>query len=251
MFDTRAVKADFSQAAKGYDAHAQLQQQVRAKARTLAEGQWPQGALVLDVGAGTGAFGVEAKAQGWQVLNLDMAFGMCQQVKAMPAVCAAAEALPVIRGCADGVFSNLMLQWCATPQSAFAEMARVLKAEGSVVLTTFTHGTLAELAGAFAGVDGFSHVSPFFTPQQLVQAAQKAGLSCLHMEEETRLQHYDSLAGLMRGLKAIGAVNKEAGRRRSLMTPRQMARVEDAYRQHSGGGLPASWQVLYLVLGRH
>lgn len=250
MFDTRAVKADFSQAAKGYDAHAQLQKEVRAKARALAEGQWERGSRVLDVGAGTGAFSAEAKEQGWQVINLDMAFGMCQQVKDAPAICAAAEALPVANGCADGVFSNLMLQWCAQPQNVFAEMARVLKPNGSAVLTTFTHGTLAELGAAFTGVDGFSHISPFATPQQLSRAAQAAGLSCLHMEEDTLVQQYDSLAGLMRGLKAIGAVNKEAGRRRSLMTPRQMARVEDAYRQQAGGGLPASWQVFYLVLGK-
>jgi hypothetical protein len=54
----------------------------------------------------------------------------------------------------------------------------------------------------------------------------------------------------MRSLKAIGAGNKQERRRKGLMTPQRLARLERAYARNFGTphGLPATWRVYYMVL---
>ena len=54
----------------------------------------------------------------------------------------------------------------------------------------------------------------------------------------------------MRSLKSIGAANKQTGRRKGLMTPKQLKQLEQVYRKKFGDkkGLPATWQVMVMIL---
>jgi malonyl-CoA O-methyltransferase len=249
MFDKRAIQADFSNAAATYDDNATLQAQVRQKACGLASALWPAGAQILDVGSGTGAFVKDAVPYAWQVTCADAALGMCQTTQAsVPTINASADALPFTEGAFNGVFSNLMLQWCDEPQTVLSQMHRVLRAGGSAVVSTFTHGTLHEMAQAFSAIDGFTHVSDFQTIESLQQFARDAGFVQVELIPQLIVQRYVSLWELMHHLKAIGAVNKHSQRRQGLLTPRQLKRVEQAYTRDASGAFPASWQVLYMVL---
>lgn len=252
MFDTKRLKADFGAAAGGYDAHARLQDVIREICERKAKESFPVNARVLDLGAGTGSFARKHGKQ-WDIINLDAAWGMCafgRQAADGLFVNAVAEQLPFADSSFDGVFSSLMLQWSNTPLRVFEEIARVLKPGGTAIIATFTKGTLCELEAAFHALDDATHVSDFLTRKTLEDDARVAGLLLRSSESDTIIQQHDSLLGLMRSLKDIGAAHKESGRRRSLMTPRQLQRIESSYRSRFAqtGALPASWQVLYMQL---
>jgi len=250
MFDTDAIKRAFGKAATDYAAHAELQHAVREDAIRLGESCWKTGAKILDAGSGPGGFSHSAKllGLGWNITQLDIAFGMCKA--AGSAVNADLAALPFADASFDGIFSSLALQWVGDPLLALREMARVTKRGGRIVISTFVHGTLEELRASFASLDNHPHVSPFANVGGLSLLAAHAGFFVLSTQEEIFLAHYPDVRMLMKNLKAIGAGNKLSGRVRGLMTPRKLAALEEHYHKQFGTrkGLPATWQVLWMVL---
>jgi malonyl-CoA O-methyltransferase len=58
---------------------------------------------------------------------------------------------------------------------------------------------------------------------------------------------YGEFRGLLTDLRNIGASNADVGRRRGLMTPARLARLEDSYREHGfeNGKYVASYEVVY------
>lgn len=251
--DDARLMADFSAAAPLYDAHAELQSLIREDALEIAASQWPQGSFVLDVGCGTGSFAGEARQRGmhWHVIGTDLAPGMARAAsRQLHAAVANAAALPFADASFHGVFSNLMLQWAPQPLQVLREMARVLRPGGRAVITTFTHGTLEELRQSFSSLDDSPRVMPFLSSMELSAYAAHAGFALRDAEEEEFIERYTTLESLMRTLKAIGAGNKDAARRRGMTTPRQMAQVEYFYRNNFGDAesIPATWHALTLVL---
>lgn len=251
MFDSKAIGESFGKAARQYDEHAYLQKEVRAFCLRIAQPLWPEHATILDLGCGTGRLLNEIKKP-VRLFGLDIASGMCHQSQraGLRTVQATGEQLPFAAGTFDGVFSSLMLQWVARPSLVFAEIARVLRPGGTAVITTLAEGTLKELKDAFAALDGLPHVSEFAPPHTLLCCAGEAGLSLALARQETICEYYSDTVALMRALKAIGANNKHAGRGKGMMTPAKLARLEQTYIMRYAGkkGLPASWQVLLLVL---
>src|SRR5688500_13528131 len=251
-FDHKALKTHFGRAAAGYDTKASLQQMALCDSISYAHGYWEAGAFIADIGCGTGMLAEEVTQQnfGWQIAACDIAYGMCVQAKARyeKVVNADAHALPFADGAFDGVFSSLMLQWASDPRIVLSEMARVIKKGGHCVISTFTHGTLKELEQAFAAIDHYSHVSRFLSAGEWEARAVEAGFSAAMAREKSLLEYYPDTLSLMRSIKAIGASHKGQDRRRGLMTKRQMAALEQRYREQFGTpqGLPLSWQLLYM-----
>ncbi|MDX1975536.1 MAG: methyltransferase domain-containing protein [Rickettsiales bacterium] len=252
MFDRKAISSAFGAAASRYDEHAALQTQVRQQLLRLVANQWPKGAQIADIGGGTGALAGEKQAQGWQLTLVDMAYGMCQAAKrTLPHVVnAQAAQLPFADASMDGLFSSLMLQWVSEPEVVLHECFRIAKPQASMAISTFSSQTLHELRSAFAALDAAPHVSPFLSAAALQAAAQAAGWRVTHSEQKTDIHYYPDVRTLMHALKAIGASNKLTGRKRGLTTQTYMKRLQAAYvsAHATPQGLPASWDVLYLVL---
>jgi malonyl-CoA O-methyltransferase len=255
-FDMQRVQKAFGASATQYDQHAGLQQDIRDECLTLAKIYWHDGANILDLGTGTGALAQSVKEQGlgWHISGLDVSFDMCKIARAhAPSVNANAEALPFANAAFDGIFSSLMLQWVNNPLQLFKEMLRVIKPGGRCILSAFIHGTLDELRASFATLDNAVHVNDFGPPNYFSALAVHAGFRVLSSEEQTITDYYADVSALMRGLKAIGASTKQQGQpRQGLMTPRQLSQLEQAYRSRfvHVDGLPASWQVMILLLER-
>ncbi len=253
MFDTPAIRQDFTLAAAQYDAHAHLQAQVREQCLALARQFFPARGRILDLGSGTGALAAEAAntRPHWQIVDLDIALGMCQiaRKRAALAINADAASLPLADDSCDGIFSSLMLQW-TNAANVFREIARVLTPGSYAVLATLASGTLSELQHAFATLDASPHVSQFLEPHRILADAHQAGLTLSLARQPVLMEYYSDTIAIMRALQAIGATNKQAARKRGLMTPRQFARLEQCYARQfaTPRGLPVSWHVLYLVL---
>lgn len=244
MFNVNAIKNAFGRAAAQYDAQAHLQKHVRTHAITLAP--WRRDAHILDVGCGTGALAEEAGS--WRITGLDIAPGMCEEArKKCASVNADADAMPFADNHFDGVFSSLMLQWSNDPLATLREIARVLKPGGRAVISTLTQGTLKELERAFAAIDDAPHVSNFLPAPELLLRAAHARFLVVEAQEKTLTEHYPDAMTLMRSLKSIGAANKHDDRRKGLTLPAHMEKLEAAYARESQG-LPATWQLLYMVL---
>lgn len=274
LFDTRQVRRAFSRAAGSYDDAAALQREVESRLLESLDyfengsgiGR-PDGprtgrhspSVVVDLGTGTGST-ARALRRRWprsQVLAIDVAFPMLREAcRRRPAwrpfrrdidlVCADARSLPLAEGSVDVIVSNLCLQWVEDLGATFAGLRRALKPGGLLLLSTFGSDTLHEMREAFAVADDARpHVSPFADLARFGDALVHAGFRDPVLDRELYRQHHPDLAALMRQLRALGATNALAGRRRTLTGRSRFAAAASAYEPlRTEAGLPATWEVI-------
>jgi biotin biosynthesis protein BioC len=252
VFDPRQVRRAFSRAAAGYDDAAALQAEVRSRlleSLVYLDDKVPQ--VVLDLGSGTG-HATAAMRKRWpkaQVIAMDLALPMLRQArrqagwwKPFPRVCADARALPLADGSVDVIFSNLCLQWIEDLPAVFAGFRRVLKPGGLLLCSSFGPETLVELREAFA-----PHVSPFASISGFGDALMQAGFRDPVLDRDLFTLTYTGLPAMMRELRAMGATNALASRRRSLTGRARFAAAAEAYEplRDADGRLPSTWEVIY------
>ncbi|WP_024891976.1 malonyl-ACP O-methyltransferase BioC [Luteimonas huabeiensis] len=264
VFDPRHVRQAFGRAAASYADASALQREVEdwlLESLMYLDDRVP--ATVVDLGSGPGRAAQAMRAR-WpraRVLALDLALPMLQAQaprgrglraglglrRAVDRVCADARALPLADDSVDLLFSNLCLQWVDDLPAVFAGFRRVLRPGGMLLLSTFGEGTLGELRAAFAEADERPHVSPFVGIAGLGDALMQAGFRDPVLDREALRQDQPDLPALMRALRAMGATNALAERRRSLTGRGRFARAARAYdalRPAPGAPLPVTWEVL-------
>jgi malonyl-CoA O-methyltransferase len=256
-FVAGVVARSFSAASRSYDDAAQLQQQVREEllSRLTLLRDPPRAVLDLGAGTGLGAAALKRAFPRAQVTAVDFSAAMLQQARRhsrfwRPIRCIEADArsLPLESASVDLVFSNLMLQWVQPLDDALQEIRRVLKPGGLLLASSFGPLTLQELRGAWAAADDGVHVNEFIDMHDFGSALQRAGFSEPVLDVDRLLRHYADAAALMRGIKAIGAHNVHAQRRRGLTGRAALQRMNAAYEKlRAAQGLPATWQVVYAV----
>ncbi len=262
--DRAHIRRAFGRAAAGYAAHAALQAEVGRRLREhLDDVDAFEPARILDVGCGPGD-GTLALRERWpaaELIALDLAIPMLRTGSAsFPAstasandpsvlfLCGDALALPLADASVDLVHSSLCLQWCDDPGLALAEFRRVLRPDGLLLFSTFGPDTLKELRAAFAEVDDAPHVSRFIDMHDIGDGLLASGLRDPVLERDDFTLTYADARDLMRELRAIGATNADALRRRSLTGKRHLQRVFDAYeRFRRDGVLPATYEVVYAI----
>ncbi len=260
VIDRLAARRSFSAASSDYDRIAVLQTEVRSRLLERLDLIKLTPSVVLDLGCGTGpaSRALQQRYPQAQIIAMDAAFGMLQYSaqqrgllqklfsKDVTRVCADAFRLPLKTASVDIAFSNLMLQWCDPPDAVFAELRRVLKADGVLLFSSFGPDTLRELRQAWAVVDAHTHVNRFIDMHDLGDAMVRAGLAEPVLDVERFTLTYADAMTLMRELKAIGAHNVTAGRRHGLTGRTVLKQMIEAYElQRRDGSLPASYEVVY------
>lgn len=256
-FDPRSVTRSFAAASRSYDAAAWLQSAVRGELLSRVELLRAPPRAILDLGAGTGLAAVELKRRFGRasVTAADIAAPMLEVARRRsrfwrPIRCVEADArrLPFEDASFDLVFSNLMLQWLLPPDAALAEMRRVLRPGGLLLLSSFGPETLQELRAAWAAADDGVHVSEFIDMHDLGSALQRSGFIEPVLDVDRHVRHYADARALMQELKALGAHNLDARRARGLTGRAAFGRMQAAYEaRRMPEGLPATWQVVYAV----
>jgi malonyl-CoA O-methyltransferase len=252
--DRAAVLRSFGRASARYHGAAQLQSAVGTELLGRLQYFPLEPRTILDLGAGTGrgAAALRSRYPRARVMAVDVVFGMMQEARRRQrfwrrydCVCADGCALPFAAQSVDLVYCNLMLQWCASPATLFAELQRVLRPGGLLLFSSFGPATLQELRNAWASVDERSHVSAFTDMPQLGEALMKAGMTEPVMDRELQVRYYADIYALMNELRAIGARHAAADRRRSLTGRHRLQAMAVAYESmRSARGLPASWDVI-------
>lgn len=132
----------FDQVADQWDAMRQsfYGEDVRETAYTKAKPQ--AGHVAVDVGAGTGFVTEGLLRQGLRVIAVDQSPAMLEQMRSRFGADAGVEYLatdghdlPLPDASADYVFANMYLHHTESPARAVAEMARVLRPGGKLVIT--------------------------------------------------------------------------------------------------------------------
>ncbi len=110
------------------------------KYRKALENVKVEGSVVLDVGCGSGLFLNQISGKAKLAVGIDLSLRLLQKAKEYTGenvfvVQADADHLPIQNGSFDAVFSFTLLQNMPNPAETAAELNRVAKAGGKVVLT--------------------------------------------------------------------------------------------------------------------
>lgn len=252
--DRARVRRNFGRAARSYEQHDALQQEVQQLLLDRLGFYLETPQRVLDVGAGTGRGSALLKERYGkaEVIAVDLAVPMLQAakkhsrwLKPFQRVCADATSLPFPDHSMDVLHSNLCFQWIDDLAALFDECARVLKPGGLLAFSTFGPDTLKELRAAWASADQQSHVSRFLDMHDVGDALIAAGLRDPVLDVDRFTLTYSSPAMLLKELKGLGATHADSARERHLTGKSHYRRMLDAYEtMRVDGRIPATWEVV-------
>jgi SAM-dependent methyltransferase len=173
-----------------------------------------------------------------------------------PRVVADEEALPLADASLDLVVSGLSLQLVNDLPGTLVQVRRALKPDGLLLAAMLGGATLKELRevwlAAEAEVSGGAspRVAPFADVRDMGALLQRAGFALPVVDAETITVTYPNPFALMREIKAMGASNMLAARRRTPVTRGLLLRAAEIYAQRFGtadGRVPATFEILTLT----
>lgn len=252
------VRHNFSKHAAEYERYAQVQKTVAENLVACLPTICDQD-RVLEIGCGTGVLSRKLlrKHPRMNLILSDIAHGMSRKVAVdyphLPVVDADAACLPFADASFDLICSSSVYQWVDNLPRAFAELHRVLRPGGRIILALFGEQTLFELRQSHAAAleNRQSHSQDFPDLDQL-QAVTRPLLSVETLHSALEVEWHDTVPALLRSLKAIGAQNASRQRPRGLGSRRTMQRMCDSYRQvyAQKGKIPATYEVITLVASK-
>ncbi len=243
-FSKQEVAASFSRAAEHYDQFAVTQREIGDRLFERLDLMAITPLVIVDVGCGTGHYTrkLKQKYASAKVIGVDIAQGMIEKAMAQNSwltklglkqgcdyQCSDMDRLPFEDNSVDLLFSNLAVQWSLNPVETFGEFSRVLKPGGLLIFSTLGPDTLKELRQAWQQVDDCVHVNEFIDMHDLGDDLLRAGISNPVMDMEKIVFQYQTLKGLFKDLKGIGAHNMNQGRPIGLMSKGAWLAMTKAY----------------------
>jgi ubiquinone/menaquinone biosynthesis C-methylase UbiE len=181
-----AVREVFALAAAAYGRGNPLLRVEREETQALLPGL--AGVDALDVGCGTGHYAAHARAGGARLaVALDLTLEMLRRAPA-PAVLADGARLPLRDESFDVVVAALALSYLDAPRRGLAEIARVLRKGGTLVLSDLHEAAIARgWRRSFAAPSGeaLAIAAPPLTSEALARGLAEAGLTVEARREVT------------------------------------------------------------------
>jgi len=275
--DKHSIIDGFNKAAHSYDGSACLQREVSERLLERLDLIKYQPNTILDLGTGTGECSIKLAERYPEanIIAMDIAFEMLEvaksklnKTKASQAslldkikrqfgndkrlspfsfICADADGLPLKDNSVDLIFSSLTIQWCVDLDALFKEFQRILSKDGFVLFSTFGIDTLKELKHSWTVVDNYAHVNEFTDLHEVGDKMLAAGFRDPVVDAEFIVVEYERVIQLLKDLKAIGAQNHLAARKKGLMTKARLNAMLNTYEQFqlSNRKYPATYEVVY------
>ncbi|PPD45346.1 MAG: SAM-dependent methyltransferase [Methylocystis sp.] len=165
------------------------------------------------------------------------------------------EALPFAPASFDLVVSGMALQWVNDLPGVFSQVRRVLAPDGLFVACLPGGASLVELRVALAQAEeeitgGASpRVSPFVDVRDMGALLQRAGFALPVADVDSFTLRYDSVLGLMRDLRAMGAANVLVKRAARPLRRDVLARTAQIYAEQFSdpdGRVRASFEIVWI-----
>jgi NADH dehydrogenase [ubiquinone] 1 alpha subcomplex assembly factor 5 len=257
IFDRRLLRARRGRVAPGAAKHDFLLQRVASDLEErllIIRRDFP---LALNLGAHHGVLTrrLEALEQIGTVITAESAPEFLSGAQGKTLL-ADEEALPFADASLDLVASGLALQTVNDLPGTLLQIRRALKPDGLFLGALLGGATLTELRQAWLQAEseiagGASpRVAPFADVRDLGGLLQRAGFALPVVDADTVSVSYASPLALMAEVKAMGASNVLAERRRVPVTRRLLLRAAELYAEQSslpGGRIHATFEILTLT----
>ena len=165
------------------------------------------------------------------------------------------ETLPFAGASLDLIVSALALQWVNDLPGTLIQIRRALKPDGLLLAAMLAGDSLTELREAFASAEseiegGISpRVAPFADLRELGALMQRAGFALPVVDSDRLTVRYESAFALMRDLRAMGATNVLAERRRAPLKRTTLLRMAEIYADRFAdpdGRVRATFEIAWL-----
>jgi SAM-dependent methyltransferase len=189
------------------------------------------------------------------LIDLERTAGLLAQCSG-PSVRGDEEWMPFRTGSLDLVVSGLALQFVNDLPGTLIQIRRALKPDGLMLAALLGGRTLHELRVALTEAEielegGASpRVAPFADVRDLGGLLQRADFALPVADADTLTVNYDTPFALMRDVRAMGAANMLAERRRTPLRRATLMRAADIYAQRYGGRngrVPATFEIVTLT----
>jgi malonyl-CoA O-methyltransferase len=207
----KQVQNQFDRAAASYDRAAELQRRMGNSLLKQISNLESSSSSLIDLGCGTGELLGQLEIAGFENLTgLDLSSQMIEFAKTRTSktrfINASIEDIP----CEDNQFatvvSNAAIQWCDL-QTAAKEICRILVPNGTLFLTTFVEGTLAQWHQAFLSNGFESRVHPLVSQTEAEAAFANAGFTIHDIQTSVDTTSFASIESMFASVKDLGATN--------------------------------------------
>lgn len=260
----QTVRRQFQMRAARFAAHDAIVREVATRLFERLDLMRQPAARVLDLGCGRGACRrlLQQRFPSAQWLGIDLSDAMLRaggrtrvlreqlerwlgRKNVAMRVCASAEHLPLADASVDVVFSNLMLHWHPQPHVVIAEIARVLRAGGLVLFSSYGPDTCKELRAACQSTLAAPRPMPFVDMHDLGDMLIASGFETPVMEADTLHLSFGNAFALLAEARALGG-NPRSDRSRALVSGARARALLAALQAQADeqGRIPLSFEIV-------
>jgi len=250
QLDTKSVIRNFKRRAENYKKHAWLMSEMSGQLLQRLEYMNFEPETILDMGCGPHDCYVhlQERYNKANIFGIDICEAMLQQVRihSSKLICANAHKLPLKTNSVDLIIANGLLLWCNLTV-LFKECFRILAPEGIFLFSSFGPDTLNELMTIFKKIDNYPHTYTFLDMHDVGDSLLASGFADPVMDMDFVTVTYDTMTTLFDDLRGAGMSNLHSERRRGLMTPNTLQKLQLAYEalRLENNELPASFEIIY------
>ncbi len=258
MKQKAAARRAFSRAASSYEQYGSLPAEVGQRLLERLDGLKFEPATIADLGCANGrqSLALKKRFPKASVVALDSSQAMLAEARRhrgwwqrrFEIICGDIERLPLAEDSLDLAFVNLALHGCQVIDQALANLRRVMRPGGLVLLSVPGLDTLKELRQAWHQVEaGTVRVMPFTDAQRLGSALTQAGFAEPVLDTDWLKTRFDHPSSLLDSLKHSGFINTDPSRPRGLTHPQRLQRLIQRMMENSAPGAhqEVTWEFVY------
>jgi malonyl-CoA O-methyltransferase len=205
----KRISNTFGLKAAQYDHYAQVQRKYQNILHDQILTACPQGKWA-DLGCGPGRLLSDLKKSvpSLTLFGIDIALESLRLQKknalTNQVILGDVEKLPLKKGIFDGVVISSVLQWIYNLDTFFAQIATILKNNGTLHFSIFTDGSFKELSDARLSL-GIPDPISLPKSEQITESLNKSSFKNISLTLDEEIVYYPSARELLKSLSAIGS----------------------------------------------